>query len=204
MSFFYALSIKDCTLKDGKIYIMMNKPCGYVCSSVSDRHKPVYTLLSNDLQELVKNAPRGRRLHTVGRLDCDTSGLLLFTNDGLFSHNLTSPQNEISKTYIAELKDKVCQEFQLKYINEFEKGIVLPPEKKAPLQNAMPAKIEFLSPYECKVTVTEGKFHLIKRMFMAFENEVVSLKRISFGSYTLPEDLHEGSYIEIDAASVQK
>ena len=204
MSFFYALSIKDCTLKDGKIYIMMNKPCGYVCSSVSDRHKPVYTLLSNDLQELVKNAPRGRRLHTVGRLDCDTSGLLLFTNDGLFSHNLTSPQNEISKTYIAELKTEVCQEFQLKYINEFEKGLVLPPEKKAPLQNAMPAQIEFLAPDKCKVTVTEGKFHRIRRMFMALENEVVSLKRISFGCYTLPEDLSEGSYIEIDAASVQK
>ena len=204
MSFFYALSIKDCTLKDGKIYIMMNKPCGYVCSSVSDRHKPVYTLLSNDLQELVKNAPRGRRLHTVGRLDCDTSGLLLFTNDGLFSHNLTSPQNEISKTYIALLKSEVSPQLQSEYKNEFEKGIMLPPEKKAPLQNAMPAKIEFLAPDKCKVTVTEGKFHLIRRMFMALENEVVSLNRISFGCYTLPEDLPEGSYIEIDAASVQK
>ena len=182
-------------LKDSKIYIIMNKPCGYVCSSVSDRHKPVYSLLSNDLQELVRNAPRGKRLHTIGRLDCDTSGLLLFTNDGRFSHDMASPQNKIKKTYIAVLKNKVCQKFQIKYINEFEKGILLPPEKKAPLQNAMPAKIEFLSPYECKVTVTEGKFHLIRRMFMALENEVVSLKRISFGSYTLPEDLHEGEYM---------
>ena len=204
MSFFYALSIKDSTLKDGNIYIMMNKPCGYVCSSVSDRHKPVYTLLSKELQELVQNAPRGRRLHTIGRLDCDTSGLLLFTNDGLFSHKLTSPQNEIPKTYITELKTEVCQELQLKYINEFEKGLVLPPEKKAPAQNAMPAKIEFLAPNKCKVTVTEGKFHLIRRMFMALENEVSALKRISFGCYTLPEDLPEGAYMEIDAASIQE
>ncbi len=190
-------------MKDN-IYIIMNKPCGYVCSSVSDRHKPVYSLLSKELQDLVRNAPRGRRLHTIGRLDCETSGLLLFTNDGLFSHKMASPQNKIEKTYIALLKNEVSPQLQSEYINEFEKGIMLPPEKKAPLQNALPAKIEFLSPNECKVTVTEGKFHLIRRMFMALQNEVVSLKRISFGCYTLPEDLPEGSYTEIDAASVQK
>ena len=102
------------------------------------------------------------------------------------------------------LKSEVSPQLQSEYKNEFEKGIMLPPEKKAPLQNALPAKIEFLSPNECKVTVTEGKFHLIRRMFMALQNEVVSLKRISFGCYTLPEDLPEGSYTEIDAASVQK
>ena len=182
-------------MKDN-IYIIMNKPCGYVCSSVSDRHKPVYTLLSNELQTFVRNAPRGRRLHSIGRLDCETSGLLLFTNDGKFSHNLTSPQNEIPKTYIAGLKDEVSRQFQLKYINEFEKGITLPPEKKSPTQKALPAKIEFLASNKCKVTVTEGKFHLIRRMFMALENEVVSLKRISFGCYTLPPDLPEGEYRE--------
>ena len=190
-------------MKDN-IYIIMNKPCGYVCSSVSDRHKPVHSLLSKELQDLVRNAPRGRRLHTIGRLDCETSGLLLFTNDGLFSHKMASPQNKIEKTYIALLKSEVSPQLQSEYKNEFEKGIMLPPEKKAPVQNAMPAKIEFLAPDKCKVTVTEGKFHLIRRMFMALENEVVSLKRISFGCYTLPEDLPEGSYTEIDAASVQK
>ena len=178
------------------IYIIMNKPCGYVCSSVSDRHKPVYTLLSTELQTFVKNAPRGRRLHSIGRLDCETSGVLLFTNDGKFSHNLTSPQNEIPKTYIAELKDKVSRQLQLKYIDEFERGITLPPEKKSPTQQALPAKIEFLASNKCKITVTEGKFHLIRRMFMALENEVVSLKRISFGCYTLPPDLPEGGYRE--------
>ena len=68
----------------------MNKPVGYVCSAASDSHKTVYELLSPELQELVRDAPRGSRLHTVGRLDCDTSGLLLLTNDGKFSNKITA------------------------------------------------------------------------------------------------------------------
>ena len=77
-------------MTEEKIYIMMNKPAGYVCSAVSDSHHTVYELLPPDLQELVTKPTRGHRLHTVGRLDCDTSGLLLLTNDGFFSHSLTA------------------------------------------------------------------------------------------------------------------
>ena len=68
----------------------MNKPCGFVCSAASDSHKTVYELLTPELQKMVSEAPRGCRLHTVGRLDCDTSGLLLITNDGNFSHKITT------------------------------------------------------------------------------------------------------------------
>ena len=68
-----------------KIYLIMNKPCGYVCSAASDSHKTVYELLTPELQELVQGAKRGHRLHTIGRLDADTSGLLLLTTDGYFS-----------------------------------------------------------------------------------------------------------------------
>ena len=71
-------------------YLIMNKPCGYVCAAASDSHKTVYELLTPELQAQVTEAPRGCRLHTVGRLDCDTSGLLLLTNDGKFSNRITA------------------------------------------------------------------------------------------------------------------
>ena len=90
-----------------KIYLMMNKPCGYVCSAVSDSHKTIYELLPQELQTLVQNAKRGHRLHTVGRLDCNTSGLILITNDGSFSNTLTRPQNNITKTYEVTLETPV-------------------------------------------------------------------------------------------------
>ena len=76
---------------ENNIYLIMNKPAGYVCSAVSDSHKTVYELLPQEMRELVSKPKRGHRLHTVGRLDCDTSGLLFLTTDGHFSHRLTSP-----------------------------------------------------------------------------------------------------------------
>lgn len=171
----------------------MNKPSGYVCSAVSDSHKTVYELLSPELR-LLMNAKRGQRLHSVGRLDCDTSGLLLFTNDGFFSHELTSSENNFEKVYIAKLKNLVTKSEQKKYCDLFSTGIILPPEKKAPEQKALPAKIEFLSEDECRVTVCEGRFHQIKRMFLAVNNEVINLKRIQFGKLVLPENLLPGKY----------
>ena len=84
--------MRKCSKPEVYIYLVMNKPAGFVCSAVSDSHKTVYDLLSPELKELVSGAPRGSRLHTVGRLDCDTSGLLLLTNDGKFSHEITAGQ----------------------------------------------------------------------------------------------------------------
>ena len=105
----------------------MNKPAGYVCSAASDSHKTVYELLEAGLQELVRGAPRGSRLHTVGRLDCDTSGLLLITNDGKFSNGITG--GGINKTYRALLKNPVAPENQESYIKLAAAGLTLPPEK---------------------------------------------------------------------------
>lgn len=172
----------------------MNKPSGYVCSAVSDSHKTVYDLLTPELRLLMK-AKRGEKLHTIGRLDCDTSGLLLFTNDGLFSHELTLSENNFQKTYIAKLKNPVKEFEQKKYCDLFTSGIILPPEKKAPEQKALPAQIEFISFDECRVTVCEGRFHQIKRMFIAVNNEVIELKRIQFGKLVLPETLLPGQYL---------
>ena len=93
----------------------MNKPCGYVCSAVSDSHKTVYELLPPELNSLVQGAKRGSRLHTIGRLDADTSGLLLFTTDGYFSHRIAA-NPEISKTYCATLVKPVEEKQQKKYL----------------------------------------------------------------------------------------
>lgn len=198
----------------------MNKPKGYVCSAVSDSHKTVYQLLPSELQDLVQNAKRGERLHTVGRLDCETSGLLLITNDGDFSHKLTDPQNKIEKIYLVTLAHPVTKDDAARYVKEVAAGVILPPEKKAPEEKSAPGKLEFTTGTglpekleftmgsdlpvnctdynNCKITVTEGKFHEVRRIFRALGNEVINLKRIKLGNYELPLELKEGSYIIIN------
>lgn len=200
----------------------MNKPCGYICSAASDSHKTVYELLTPELQELVRGAPRGCRLHTVGRLDCDTSGLLLLTNDGKFSNRITAGTvvealetyynsksvkencedmeqfsriyHHVSKTYRAHLKNPVTPENQKEYINRAAAGLTLPPEKKYGEQKALPATIIFENPAICKITVTEGKFHEVRRIFRALGNEVKGLERIAIGKLELPEELKSGHW----------
>ena len=193
-----------------EVYLMMNKPKGYVCSAASDSHKTVYELLPPELQALVKNAKRGHRLHTIGRLDADTSGLLLLTTDGKFSHRIASGvpkptgvpepvegpciKAQITKTYLATLKNPVNAELQKEYITKAAAGLTLPPEKKAPEQEAAPAKLCFINKNTCKITVTEGKFHEVRRIFRALENEVTELERIAIGAFELPQDLQPGQY----------
>jgi len=188
------MSFQKPEYKPGKIYLMMNKPAGYVCSAVSDSHKTIYELLPPELQALVQNAKRGERLHTVGRLDCESKGLLLITNDGHFSDYLTRPQHKIPKLYEVLLEKAVDPASQQAYKNQLAKGLVLPPEKKAPAQSCEGAQLHFLSSEVCQVTVTEGKFHEVRRIFMALGNKVKELTRISIGPYKLPETLASGDY----------
>ena len=189
------------------LYLMMNKPCGYVCSALSDSHKTIYDLLTPDLQKLVQGAKRGHRLHTIGRLDCDTSGLLLLTTDGNFSHNLTASKSigggEVKKTYRVLLENPLSKEVQADYILKAAAGLTLPPEKKAPEQKASPAQISFLNERSeseastsnlCYITITEGKFHEVRRLFRALGNEVLELERISIGNLSLPENLKAGTW----------
>ena len=194
-----------------EIYLLMNKPAGYVCSAASDSHKTVYELLPQELQNLVKNAKRGHRLHTIGRLDADTTGLLLFTTDGMFSHTIASGAPEpapavpepvegpcknplITKTYLAILKNPVNNELQKEYISKAAAGLILPPEKKAPEQKAAPAELSFINESTCQIKVCEGKFHEVRRIFRALGNEVLELKRIAIGSLFLPDSLKPGEY----------
>ena len=200
-----------------EIYLVMNKPKGYVCSAASDSHKTVYELLPPELQDLVKNAKRGHRLHTIGRLDADTTGLLLLTTDGMFSHRIAASRPStssgtpadcvvpepvegpykkahITKTYIAKLEYEVSHAQQIQYITRAAQGLTLPPEKKAPEQQAAPAKLCFINENTCKITVTEGKFHEVRRIFRALENEVTELERTAIGAFELPQDLQPGQY----------
>ncbi len=186
-------------------YLIMNKPAGYVCAAASDSHKTVYQLLTPELQAMVHDAPRGSRLHTVGRLDCDTSGLLLLTTDGEFSHRVAAAipvvsihpsgtQPPVFKTYLAELTVPVSEEQQTDYIMRAAAGLTLPPEKKYGEQQAAPAVLHFIKSDLCEIKITEGKFHEVRRIFRALGNEVKALKRTAIGQLTLPEDLSSGEF----------
>ena len=176
-----------------KIYLIMNKPCSYVCSAVSDSHKTVYELLTEELRALVQGAKRGQRLHTVGRLDSDTSGLLLFTTDGNFSHEITA-LSKIAKTYRAALATPVTAGQQREYKERAALGLTLPAEKKFGEQECEPALLNFLSQTLCEVTIYEGKFHEVRRIFRALGNEVTELERIAIGGLKLPPELKSGQW----------
>ena len=180
--------------KINHFYLMMNKPAGFVCSSVSDRSKVVYELLENFKNE---NPNKFEKLHTVGRLDKDTEGLLLFTTNGNFSNHITRKENQIEKTYYVELEKKLSKDEQLLYKEKFEKGIFLPEEKKAKSFTTLPAKIIWLSENSCNLTIQEGKFHQVRRMFFAMNNFVAYLKRISIGKLFLDNSLLKGEYREL-------
>lgn len=204
--------MRKCSKPEKYIYLIMNKPCGYVCSAVSDSHKTVYELLTQELQAMVSEAPRGSRLHTVGRLDCDTSGLLLLTNDGKFSHRITSSEfstgsttgSAVTKTYRATLLNSVSPENQKLYINRAAEGLTLPPEKKYGEQPAQPAILDFESSCICKITVQEGKFHEVRRIFRALGNEVEELERIAIGELTLPNDLEPGQWRAMEQKELER
>ena len=179
--------------KQKHLYILLNKPAGYVCSFVSDRHPVVYELVSSI------NIPKNLgKLHSVGRLDCDTCGLLLFTTNGSFSHKLAAPDFKIEKKYFVRLENPVEESGQTAYKKMFSEGVILPAEKKFGEQKALPAAWEFLSDRECVVIVREGRFHQIKRMFLAVKNRVVFLKRIQFGNLKLDENLLPGQFRFVD------
>lgn len=166
------------------IYIMMNKPGGVVSATFDNYDETVIDLL--DYEDAVFEP------FPVGRLDKDTEGLLLITNDGDVNHRLTSPKWHVDKVYYAEI-DKIVDE---KDIKAFEKGITLDDGYKC-----LPAKLEILSAdengSEVKVIIQEGKFHQVKRMFEAREKKVVYLKRLEMGNLTLDDTLSEGEYREL-------
>ncbi|MFL0194210.1 pseudouridine synthase [Clostridium sp. WILCCON 0269] len=166
------------------IYILMNKPEGVVSATMDNYDETVIDILIPEYQAL-KPFP-------VGRLDKDTKGLLLITNDGELNHRLISPKNHVDKVYYAEIDRPV----DISDVEKFEKGIVLKDG-----YNCLPAKLKIIESDGngsiVEVTVQEGKFHQIKRMFNVLGKNVVYLKRIKFGPINLDEDLLEGEYREL-------
>lgn len=174
------------------VYIMMNKPAGVLSASNDKRAQTVIDLLPEDLKR--------PGLFPAGRLDKDTEGLLIITNDGEFAHNMLSPKKHIDKKYIAELDGEITEDM----IKAFESGITF-----ADGTVCMPARLEIDSTNPDKttavVTICEGKFHQVKKMFAVCGKNVVHLKRISIGNLYLDSNLPIGSckmLSELDKLSI--
>lgn len=163
------------------LYFVMNKRKGVI----SHTRDPKYRTVIDDMGELAVF-----ELFPVGRLDLDTTGLLVITNDGKLSHALTSPKNDVDKTYQVKLKNPIEEE---RYKKILKKGIYFEAEDFT----TKPAKMDIIDRHNCYLTISEGKFHQVKRMFHHLGNEVVELKRISLGKLELPEDLAEGDFREM-------
>lgn len=161
------------------VYYILHKPAGYVSAVKDNLYPTVLSLIDN---------PHGFQLFPVGRLDLDTEGLLLITNDGTLAHELLSPKKHVEKTYYARIDGKITEEDQ----RRFAAGLDIGDEK-----DTLPAKLEILKSgeeSEITVTITEGRYHQIKRMFEAVGKKVTYLKRLQMGSLKLEETLEPGTY----------
>ncbi|MFT4414935.1 pseudouridine synthase [Fredinandcohnia humi] len=165
------------------IYLMLNKPQGVISATEDHLHNTVIGLL--EMEDAVYNP------FPVGRLDKDTEGLLLLTNDGQLAHQLLSPKKHVPKTYFAFIDGEVTKED----VDAFRSGVTLDDGYET-----MPAKLEIISSglrSEIQVTIEEGKFHQVKRMFEAVQKRVIYLKRIKMGPLPLDETLELGEYREL-------
>jgi 16S rRNA pseudouridine516 synthase len=168
------------------IYLMMNKPAGYISATEDDRFSTVLDLLSEEYR-IFSPFP-------VGRLDRDTEGLLIITNDGQFAHNLTAPRKHVAKKYYALVRGKVSYEDG----DAFSEGVVLDDGYKT-----LPGQLNIInvdednSESEVELVIYEGKFHQVKRMFQSRGKEVIYLKRLSVGNLKLDKNLALGEYREL-------
>lgn len=161
------------------VYIMLNKPAGYISSTKDYKDETVLELIEGF---------EHYDLHPVGRLDKDTEGLLILTNDGQFSHDVLSPRKHVNKTYFARVDGDVTDDT----VELFKAGITLDDGYKA-----MPAELQIISAgeiSEIELVIQEGKFHQVKRMFIAVDMTVIYLKRIKMGGLPLDESLTPGAY----------
>lgn len=161
----------------GHRYFMLYKPEGYVCAAKDRLHPTVLELIDEDNRE---------QLHVAGRLDIDTTGLVLLTDDGQWSHRITSPRRDCRKRYRATCAEPI----DAGAVELFARGLFLHGER----QRLRPAHLELLGPREAVVEIGEGKYHQVKRMFAAIGNAVVALHRERIGAIALDAALAEGEY----------
>lgn len=178
------------------VYFMLNKPAGVISATEDFVHETVLDLL--EPADLVQEP------HPVGRLDIDTEGLLILTNDGQLTHQLISPKKEVDKEYYAVIEGIVTEED----VEKFKEGIVLIEDEEE--YTTMPAVLEILgtaeeeNESEVRVTIQEGKFHQVKRMFHAVDKEVLYLKRVRMNNLELDEDLPLGEYRRLTEEELAK
>ena len=181
------------------LYLMMNKPQHYVCSTKEGDHETVFDLLDDSLRTPYLQ----EKLHLVGRLDMDTEGLLLFTTDGELTHRLISPKSHINKTYLCCLEHPETAEHQAEITAQFAAGIEVGPDDNDPGFLCEPAQIKWLDDSTAHLTIYEGKYHQVKRMFIAVGNKIAFLKRISMGRLELDPDLKPGEYKELTTEDLE-
>lgn len=176
-------------------YLMMNKCQNVVCSTKEGEHQTVFDLVDEEF--LIPTL--GGTLHTIGRLDIDTEGLLILTTDGDLTHRIISPKTHISKTYAVKLRDRVSDEMKNELKELFKRGFHISADGHEAEFDAESAELEWknhtLCPEaDCLLTISEGKYHQVKRMFLEVGNEVVFLKRIAMGKLFLDPILEPGEY----------
>lgn len=179
---FSTVWLEDTLVQQGEtaLYIMMNKPVGYLSATSDPQHPTVIDLIDHPARET---------LHIAGRLDRSSSGLLLLTNDGRWSKRLTEPDEKVAKVYLVGTAEPIVPEA----VDLFARGFYFHTEDVTTL----PAELEILGERLARVTLHEGRYHQIKRMFHRVENRVVSLHRESIGSLKLPAGLPPGGWREI-------
>ena len=161
------------------ITILLNKPAGVICS-----HNEEGTLIYSLIPSRWNN--RNPKMSTIGRLDIDTTGAIILTDDGALNHRLTSPKNDVTKIYEA----KLAQPLKGDEAEIFASGELMLNGEKKPLQ---PAKLEVINPKLVKLEICEGKYHQVKRMFASTGNKVMNLHRLNFAGFEV-DDLKEGEY----------
>ncbi len=167
-------------------YYILHKPAGVITATEDKKESTVMDILR---EEKVKN------LFPVGRLDKDTEGLLLITDDGELAHNLLSPKKHVDKEYLVKVRDSISEDD----CRKLSEGVDIGDEKPT-----APAKVERVAEKEILLTIREGRFHQVKRMLQAVGNEVLYLKRLSMGSLRLPKDLEKGAYRPLSEEEIYK
>ena len=171
-----------------RLYLMMHKPVGVVSATKDDQHRTVIDLL-RERNDLSITEDEINELHIVGRLDLNSSGLLLLTNDSEWSNRLMSPEQKVLKVYEVDVEKPITDDC----ITAFAEGIYFPYENIT----TKPAILEKLSDTVARVSLTEGKYHQIKRMFGRFRNPVLALHRIKIGEFSLDSSLQAGETTEL-------
>lgn len=183
------------------VYIMLNKPKDVISATEDEMHKTVIDILDERY--------RTYSIFPVGRLDIDTEGLLILTNDGQLAHNVLSPNKHVNKKYYVELRDPISEEDIKKIENgiELEENFITKEAKVEIIENSeIPIDKTNGTRYPSKayITITEGKYHQVKRMFKAVNNKVVYLKRVKMGNLELDKNLKIGEYRELSQDEIEK